>query len=136
MKNGIKIIVALALLLGSLSIAHAVGAASANTLPRVIECHGMPAMFKPTIFTLECGDGNTVIRNITWSSWTSKSAKGSGNFWVNLCKPSCVYGKFVRDGVVTILLGKVRDSGSLGYEPLYTSTVVWVEIWTNQNPTS
>ena len=96
----------------------------------------MPAMFKPTIYTLECATGETAVRRITWSSWTSKSATGTGTLWIDLCKPNCAYGKIVPVGKAMFVLGKVRDSGSLGYEPLYTSTVVWTLYGSFQDHTS
>jgi hypothetical protein len=50
--------------------------------------------YKPTSIVVTCADANTVVRNITWSSYTDKSAAGTGTANVNACDPTCAAGRF------------------------------------------
>jgi hypothetical protein len=50
--------------------------------------------FKPRQVTLACADAGFVIRSITWSSWTTRSAGGKGTASVNDCDPNCAAGTF------------------------------------------
>lgn len=45
-----------------------------------------------------------LIKNLRWSSWGSRRAKGSGALWVGSCDPSCAEGAFRRAGVVKVSL--------------------------------
>jgi hypothetical protein len=51
--------------------------------------------YKPTAIVLACGDGNTFLQKLTWSSWTTTSAKGQGLYTYNTCRPSCAAGRDV-----------------------------------------
>lgn len=44
---------------------------------------------------LACGDGNADLDHLTWSSWTSSGATGTGDYTHNLCQPDCAQGTFV-----------------------------------------
>ena len=51
------------------------------------------AVYKPESITLTCADGGWSIQAITWSTWTTKGAKGTGTWRENLCKPNCADGE-------------------------------------------
>ena len=50
---------------------------------------------QPESITLTCADGGELIHSITWTSWTSKSASGTGIYSINLCNPNCAEGEIV-----------------------------------------
>ena len=50
--------------------------------------------FKPRQIIVACADANFVIRQISWSSWTTRRATGNGTASINNCTPSCVEGTF------------------------------------------
>ena len=52
------------------------------------------AQFKPKTIILACGDANAQIKNIDWSSWGKRKAKGKGTGRFNTCDPNCAQGKF------------------------------------------
>ena len=41
---------------------------------------------------IACGDASLGATGITWSSWTQKSAVGTGTGQINDCTPDCVHG--------------------------------------------
>jgi hypothetical protein len=48
--------------------------------------------FEPANVIIACGDASLGATNITWSSWTQKSAVGTGTGQINDCTPDCVHG--------------------------------------------
>ena len=42
-----------------------------------------------------CGDGGAYISKIHWSSWSQEGARGTGEYYRNLCEPDCADGKIV-----------------------------------------
>lgn len=63
---------------------------------------------KPSSITLTCADGGMYIDKITYSSWTSESAEGSGIFSQNNCDPDCASGKFISTPV-KIMISKPKS---------------------------
>ncbi|MHC5902988.1 hypothetical protein ACVNF4_03595 [Streptomyces sp. S6] len=59
----------------------------------LVDCAGHPQT-RPTDYTLACGDGNSRLTSLHWSSWTSREAEGRGVNVVNDCVPYCAAGKF------------------------------------------
>ena len=51
-----------------------------------------PSSSSRTRITLSCGDGNTWLGKLKWSSWTNTQAVANGNYTANNCSPSCVAG--------------------------------------------
>ena len=49
----------------------------------------------PDNIVLACADGNSFLSQLTWTSWTSSSATGSGFYTHNTCTPNCAEGTFV-----------------------------------------
>jgi hypothetical protein len=80
------------------STGHAAGASSHRAaatpagVPEVFNCQR--AQVKPGSLTLACADGNNYLAHLSWSSWTSSSASGTGTQEVNDCVPYCAAGKF------------------------------------------
>ncbi|MGA7704742.1 MAG: hypothetical protein WB998_07585 [Solirubrobacteraceae bacterium] len=56
---------------------------------------------RPKTLTLTCGDGNTVLSGLRWSSFGGAVARASGTFETNTCEPNCAQGKVVRYPVST-----------------------------------
>ena len=42
-----------------------------------------------------CGDGGAYISKIHWTSWSQNGARGTGEYYKNLCEPDCAEGKIV-----------------------------------------
>lgn len=72
------------------------GAAVASSAPRplkITNCNS--AVSRPKLLTLTCGDGNTVLKGLRWSSFGENAAKATGTFETNTCMPNCARGKTV-----------------------------------------
>lgn len=67
--------------------------ASATAPLKITNCNR--AVSRPTLLTLTCGDGNTVLKGLQWSSFGGPSARGTATFVTNTCKPNCAAGKDV-----------------------------------------
>ncbi|MFF8990590.1 hypothetical protein ACF09H_11735 [Streptomyces sp. NPDC014983] len=63
---------------------------------------------RPTDFILACGDGNSRLKGLHWSSWGAGGATGTGTNWVNDCKPYCAAGAFHPYPVVIRLSGDTK----------------------------
>ncbi len=63
---------------------------------------------RPEEIMLTCADGGMIVTDITWTTWTSKQALGTGIYSQNMCEPSCAEG--TREDVpVTIKLSELFD---------------------------
>jgi thiazole synthase ThiGH ThiG subunit len=47
---------------------------------------------RPEEIMLTCADGGMIVTDITWTTWTSKQALGTGIYSQNMCEPSCAEG--------------------------------------------
>lgn len=82
-----------ALLAAAIAIfALAIPVAASSSL-KVTNCN--KAASKPKQLTLTCGDGNTYLKGLSWSSFGGATAQGKGTFVTNTCKPNCAEGKNV-----------------------------------------
>jgi hypothetical protein len=86
------------LLLTSLAIAAAIAAvgaiaAFAASPLKITNCN--TASSRPKQFTLACGDGNTVLKGLKWSSFGGATAQAKGTLEINTCEPNCAAGKDV-----------------------------------------
>jgi len=70
----------------------AMAASGASNL-KITNC--IKATSKPRSVTLTCGDGNTVLAGLSWSSFGGASASAKGTFKMNTCEPNCASGKVV-----------------------------------------
>ena len=85
-------------LLASLALAAAIVAvgaiaAFAASPLKVTNCNS--ASSRPKSVTLTCGDGNTVLKGLKWSSFGGASAQAKGTLEMNTCEPNCAAGKDV-----------------------------------------
>ncbi len=85
-----SIVAAVAVALVSLGVM----VASAAPAVKITNCNS--ASSHPKALTLTCGDGNTVLSKLRWSSFGGVSAQASGTFEMNTCTPNCAGGKVVR----------------------------------------
>ena len=60
--------------------------------PPLLIANCVKAKFKPADVIIACGDASLGATGMTWSSWTQKSAVGTGTGQVNDCTPDCVHG--------------------------------------------
>jgi len=72
---------------------HTTAAVAASGLPVVINCVMHPQT-RPASYVLACADGNSYVAKMSWASWESSAAFGSGTDTFNDCVPSCVAGHF------------------------------------------
>ncbi|MGA2165734.1 MAG: hypothetical protein ABSH36_14885 [Solirubrobacteraceae bacterium] len=68
--------------------------ASATSTVKITNCTS--ASSRPKMVTLTCGDGNTALTGLRWSSFGGASALATGTLETNTCKPNCAAGKTVR----------------------------------------
>ena len=52
-----------------------------------------PLSREPLSITLACADAGIGVQDMLWTSWTTKTATGSGLLWEKLCVPDCAAGK-------------------------------------------
>jgi hypothetical protein len=78
---------------------------------------------QPESITLTCADGGELIHSITWTTWTSKSASGTGIYSINLCNPNCAEGQRLEEPVEVVLRNAVQDSKMIVYKTLIFTTL-------------
>lgn len=44
----------------------------------------------PSLVMLSCADANSYLGSLRWTSWTRRTAVGSGEYMRNPCQPTCV----------------------------------------------
>jgi predicted secreted protein len=84
------------LLLASLTLVAAIvafGAIAAFAASPLKINNCVKASSRPKSLTLACGDGNTVLKGLEWSSFGGATAQAKGTFVINLCEPNCADGK-------------------------------------------
>jgi hypothetical protein len=84
-------------------------------------------LVKPRDYTLACADGGIWLSGLTWLSWTSTGALGSGTFGQNNCVPDCAQGKPVYFSAQVRLSDGVTGSGGLRF---FGSLIVVTSAWT------
>lgn len=87
-----KLAVASVALVLTLVAAGAMSASASSPL-KLTNCN--KAASRPKLLTLTCGDGNTFLKGLSWSSFGGATAEGKGTFVTNTCKPNCAQGKDV-----------------------------------------
>jgi hypothetical protein len=63
--------------------------------------------YKPATLILACGDGNSFLQNLSWSTWSTTHATGKGSFVEDSCTPNCASGK-AEKFATTIALSKPK----------------------------
>ncbi|MEU6406592.1 hypothetical protein [Streptomyces sp. NPDC046985] len=61
--------------------------------PVFVDCLWKPQA-RPDAFILACGDGNSRLSSLRWSTWNGRTAVARGVNFVNDCKPYCAAGTF------------------------------------------
>lgn len=84
--------------------------------------------FKPKSVVLTCGDAGFIAKRMTWSSWTGKTAGGTGTGVIETCMPDCASGG-TKSGPLELTLSKPRTCS--GGERVFTK-VLWE--WTSGAP--
>jgi hypothetical protein len=82
-------------LIAGLALAGAIGAAAfaSGTARRVVgDCFKSQA--RPATIVIACADDNLVLIHVHWSSFGGPSARATGLYYVNDCKPYCAAGTF------------------------------------------
>lgn len=92
-----------AVIFAATSLAAGLVPATASASPTVVaqpadqvvavDCF-MEGQVRPSEFLIACGDGNSVLTELNWSSWGPTSAVATGLNAVNDCKPDCAAGTF------------------------------------------
>ncbi len=88
-------------------LALGIGAADASAKRPLLISNCAKPKFKPINVIIACGDASLGAREMTWSSWTHKSALGTGTGVINDCDPTCVSGK-TKTAPMQLLLTKPR----------------------------
>ncbi|MET7684800.1 hypothetical protein [Streptomyces sp. NPDC005423] len=68
-------------------------AARQSAGPVLVDCLWHQVV-RPADYVLACGDGNSRLTSLHWSSWGSDSATATGVNAVNDCRPYCAAGRF------------------------------------------
>ena len=93
MRGVSVILVALLAAIGAAALAVADGpVASQSGKPPLLIANCLKPKFEPKDVIIACGDASLGARGMTWSSWTQKSAVGTGTGQINDCNPDCVHG--------------------------------------------
>lgn len=79
--------------------------ASAAAPLKITNCFS--AASRPKAIVLTCGDANTSLKGLSWSSFGGSTAQGKGTFVTNNCEPNCASGKNLS------YAAKVKASGSV-----------------------
>jgi len=87
-----KLLLAIATLAAAILAVGAIAAFAASPL-KINNC--VKASSRPKSLTLACGDGNTVLKGLKWSSFGGASAQAKGTLEMNTCEPNCAAGKDV-----------------------------------------
>jgi hypothetical protein len=80
-----------ALLAAAFVIAAFAMSASAASPLKITNCNKTAG--SPKQLTLTCGDGNTVLKGLSWTNFGKATATAKGTFTIDLCEPNCAEGK-------------------------------------------
>lgn len=119
-----RLLVAVFLLLTAFGVSPAANAvtptASHPHATRVLaDC--VHARYKPQTIIVACGDGNTVVKDFNYHSWTRRSATGTATLWYNKCDPDCAHGNWGHVRMVFRLDHPVRVGTQLRFSRLVTA---------------
>jgi hypothetical protein len=100
-----QLFLASALLVAAALIAVLAISASAASPLKITNCN--KAASRPSLLTLTCGDANTALKGMIWSSFGGAAAQGNGTFVMNTCEPNCAAGKDVSYPVKARVTGAI-----------------------------
>src|ERR1035441_4047221 len=79
-------------------------------------------LVRPSSDPLGCGSGTYVLTNVHWADWGGSKARGTGNYVLNTCSPTCAadnnvsyHATFVLDHVRTTSRGRVYGALRINY---------------------
>jgi hypothetical protein len=112
MRTLTRLIIPASALLAAVALvtALAISAFAASSL-KITNCN--TAVSKPKSVTLTCGDGNTFLKGLSWSSFGGSTAQAKGTFVTNTCKPNCAAGKSVSYSASVKATGSVSCKNGL-----------------------
>jgi hypothetical protein len=108
--------IASALLAAALLVTAFATSATASAPLKITNCN--KAVSRPKLLTLTCGDGNEVLKGMTWSNFGAPTASGKGAFVTNDCEPNCASGKDVSYAVSVKAQGSKKCKGATVYAKL------------------
>ena len=94
----------------ALIAAFAISASAAAPL-KITNCN--KAASQPKLLTLTCGDGNTVVKGLSWSAFGGTTAQAKGTFVTNTCEPNCAAGKDLSYAVKLKATGALKCKGGV-----------------------
>lgn len=118
---------------GSLSVGlETVNAATESHDVAMLGCLSQ-RLVRPSSYTLGCGSGTYVLTNVHWADWGGSKARGTGNYVLNTCSPTCAadnsvshHATFVLDHVRKTSRGRVYGALTINYlHHGRHSTVTW-----------
>jgi hypothetical protein len=101
-KRTLLAVVSLAVLAAAIAVPASAGARQTLLIGNCAK-----PKFKPANLIFACGDASFGATGVTWSSWTRKSASGSGNGQINDCNPDCAHGQ-VHKAAINVRASKPR----------------------------
>jgi hypothetical protein len=105
-----------ALLAAAVAIAAFAMSASAASTLKITNCNKTASA--PKLLTLTCGDGNTVLKGLSWTNFGKSSATAKGTFVIDLCEPNCAEGKNASYPVSVKATGAKKCKGTSVYGKL------------------
>lgn len=90
-----------------------VGQRPSGDLAVVANCVGAPSV-RPTTIVLSCADGNVLLNELHWRTWTATGALGTGQLSTNDCTPTCAAGTFTQQ-TVDVTVGTPRAVHDVTY---------------------
>lgn len=81
----------------------------------VINCKGEPPAVRPATLFFACADGGISVTRITWNSWGSAVATGSGMLNEQDCIPNCASGGYASEPAEVVLSQPQRVGGTTAY---------------------
>jgi hypothetical protein len=69
-------------------------------------------VYKPKSVIVTCADANFAIKKITYSSYGTKKARGTGTASINTCEPNCAAGTF-QSFPVRFVMSRVGQCGDV-----------------------
>ncbi len=80
---------------------------------------------KPTSLVVACADNGIGVEDLSWASWTTTEATGTGSVWENDCAPNCAGGTIhhypasvMLTDVKTTVSGPVFSQLNVKYQPI------------------
>jgi hypothetical protein len=119
-----RLLVAVLLLLtafGAVPAANAVTVTASHPHATLVLADCLHARYKPHTLIVACGDGNTVVKDFNYRTWTRDAATGTATLWFNKCDPDCARGKWGHVRMVFRLDHPVRVGKHLRFSRLVTA---------------